>query len=122
MRTNEAIVVVRRRKNEILVVHRSPTNGGFWHLIAGGVEAGETPEEAAVRELFEETKLKTSVRSLDFSFTHHEIHVDAFVADAPVGWEPSLDWEHDKYLWCGRADAIKLLYWPEPRQIVELLP
>jgi 8-oxo-dGTP diphosphatase len=121
MRTNEVIVAVRRR-NEILVVHRSPTNGGFWHLIAGGVEAGETDEEAAVRELFEETRLETSVRSLDFSFTHHEIHVEAFVADAPAGWEPVLDWEHDQYIWCSRGHAVKLLYWPEPRQIVELLP
>jgi len=32
-----------------------------------------------------------------------------------------LDSEHDKYIWCGRGHATKLLYWPEPRQIVELL-
>jgi len=121
MRTNEVIIAVRRR-NEILVVHRSPTNGGFWHLIAGGVEAGETNEEAAVRELFEETRLRTTVRPLDFSFEHHGIHVEAFVADAPAGWEPVLDWEHDQYIWCSRGHAIKLLYWPEPRELVELLP
>jgi len=121
MRTNEVIVAVRRR-SEILVVHRSPTNGGFWHLISGGVEAGETDEDAAVRELFEETQLETSVRSLDFSYTHHGIHVEAFVADAPAGWEPTLDWEHDKYIWCGPGPATKLLYWPEPRAIVGMLP
>jgi 8-oxo-dGTP pyrophosphatase MutT (NUDIX family) len=119
-RTNEVVVAVRRG-NEILLVHRSPSNGGFWHLVSGGVEEGEADDEAAVRELFEETQLETSVESLDFSFEHHGIHVEAFVADAPAGWEPVLDWEHDKYLWCSRVSAIKLLYWPEPRQIVELL-
>jgi 8-oxo-dGTP pyrophosphatase MutT (NUDIX family) len=121
MRTNEVVIAVRRR-TEVLVVHRSPTNGGFWHLIAGGVEGGETDEEAAVRELFEETRLETSVRSLGFSFEHHGIHVESFVADAPADWEPVLDWEHDEYIWCSRVHATKLLYWPEPRQIIELLP
>jgi len=33
-----------------------------------------------------------------------------------------LDWEHDDYRWCSRAEAVELLYWPEPRNIVELLP
>jgi 8-oxo-dGTP pyrophosphatase MutT (NUDIX family) len=121
MNTNEAIIAVRRG-NEILVVHRSPTNGGFWHLVAGGVGEGESAAAAAERELFEKTRLKTSVRPLDFSFTHHEIRVDAFVADAPAGWTPLLNWEHDKYLWCSPGHAVRLLYWPEPRQIVELLP
>jgi 8-oxo-dGTP pyrophosphatase MutT (NUDIX family) len=121
MRTHEVIVAVLRGKL-ILVVHRSPNNGGFWHLIAGGVEAGETSADAAIRELFEETGLRTGVRPLDYSFTHHGIHVDAFIAEAPADWEPVLDWEHDEYLWCSSGHAIKLLYWPEPREIVELLP
>ena len=120
MTTNEVIVAVRRR-DLTLIVHRSPTNGGIWHLVAGGVEADETAEDGAARALFEITQLKTSVRPLNFSFTHHGINVEAFVADAPAGWEPVLDSEHDKYIWCGRGHATKLLYWPEPRQIVELL-
>src|SRR5207237_2159457 len=106
----------------ILVVHRSPTNGGFWHLVSGGVEGGETAEDAAVRELFQATRLKASVSTLDFSFSHHGIEVEAFVADAPPGWEPVLDRQHDQYLWCSRGYASKLLYWPEPRAIVEKLP
>ncbi|MDX6480206.1 MAG: lipoyl(octanoyl) transferase [Gaiellaceae bacterium] len=121
MSPNEVIVAVRRR-NEILVVHRSPGNGGFWHLIAGPVEEGETPEEAAVRALSEIAKLSTTVAPLDFSFTHHEIQVDAFVADAPAGWEPALGRGHDQYIWCSPGYALKLLYWPEPREIVEMLP
>lgn len=121
MRTNEAIVAVRRGE-DILVVHRSPGNGGYWHLVSGGVEAGETDAEAAVRELFEETRLETSVHALDYSFTHDGIHVEAFVADAPSGWEPVLDWEHDEYRWLSREAAVDLLYWPEPREIVRMLP
>ena len=121
MRTREAIVAVRRGA-EILVVHRSPQNHPCWHLVSGGAEAGETDAEAAVRELFEETRLEATVRPLNFSFVHNGIHVEAFIAEAPAGWEPSLDWEHDDYRWCSRAEAVELLYWPEPREIVGMLP
>ena len=49
------------------------------------------------------------------------IHVECFVAEAPPGWEPELDWEHDAYRWCLVAEAIELLYWPEPREVLEEL-
>jgi dATP pyrophosphohydrolase len=121
MRTHEAIVAVRRG-HDLLVVHRSPENGGYWHLVSGGVEEGESDTEAARRELMEETQLRTTVEALGFEFFHDEIHVEAFVDDAPAGWEPVLDWEHDEYRWCNREQAIELLYWPEPRAIVGMLP
>ena len=52
-----AIFVTRRGRSEVLIAHRSPPQGAYWHTIAGGIEAGETPLEAAVRELAEETGL-----------------------------------------------------------------
>ena len=121
MRTREAIVAVRRGE-EILVVHRSPQNGNYWHLVSGGVEAGETDAEAATRELMEETQLAATVVPLGFEFFHDGIHVEAFFCDAPDGWEPVLDWEHDEYRWYSRAEAVERLYWPEPRAIVGMLP
>lgn len=50
------IVPLRREANEwtvLLVFHRK----GFWGLPKGHGEAGETPQQSAVRELFEETGL-----------------------------------------------------------------
>ncbi|MBV8481017.1 MAG: hypothetical protein JOY72_12030 [Actinobacteria bacterium] len=49
------------------------------------------------------------------------MHVEAFAADAPAGWEPTLDWEHDDYRWVTRAEAAELLYWPEPRELVTVI-
>jgi 8-oxo-dGTP pyrophosphatase MutT (NUDIX family) len=121
MRTSEAIVAVRRG-DEILVVHRSPEDGGYWHLVSGGIEAGETAAEAAVRELFEETQLEATVEPLGFAFSYEQIRVEAFVTEAPAGWEPVLDGEHDGYRWVSAAEAVELLYWPEPREIVGMLP
>jgi 8-oxo-dGTP pyrophosphatase MutT (NUDIX family) len=117
LRTREVIIFVRRG-DEVLAVHRSPENGGYWHSVAGGVEDGESYPEAAVRELQEETGLLTDVAPLDHTFTYEGIRVESFVADAPGGWEPTLDWEHDEYRWCTRREAAELMYWPEPSEIV----
>ncbi len=41
----------------LMVQHREPTRS-YWTLPGGGLEAGETPAEAAVREVREETDLR----------------------------------------------------------------
>ena len=40
-----------------LLLRRCADHGGFWHPVSGGVEAGETPEQAVRREVLEETGL-----------------------------------------------------------------
>jgi dihydroneopterin triphosphate diphosphatase len=120
VRTQEVIVFVRRGE-QVLAVHRSPDNGAYWHSVAGGVEEGETYAEAAVRELREETGLDAGVEPLEHTFAYNGIRVESFVAVAPAGWEPTLDWEHDDYRWCSPEEAATLLYWPEPREIVGTL-
>ena len=121
MRTQEVLIVVRRG-DDFLVVHRSPKNDAYWHQIAGGVEAGETFAEAAVRELREETGLEAAVRPLDAPFHYESVHVEAFIVDVPPDWEPTLDWEHDEYRWLPREEAAELLFWPEPAALLRSLP
>jgi dATP pyrophosphohydrolase len=121
VRTQEVLIVVRRGE-EFLVVHRSPENDAYWHQIAGGVEEGETFAEAAVRELREETGLETELEHLDAPFKYEEVHVESFLAQAPPDWEPTLDWEHDEYRWLPREEAAALLYWPEPAALLRSLP
>jgi len=116
-RASEVLIVVRRG-GEYLAVHRSPENGAYWHQIAGGVEDGETPAAAALRELREETGLDVEPKPTGESFDYLEMHVDCFVADAPAGWEPQLDWEHDGYRWLSASDAADLMRWPEPSAVL----
>ena len=62
------MIVFVRRGDEVLAVHRSPDQGGYWHSVAGGVEEGESYADAAVRELEEETGLVADVASLERTF------------------------------------------------------
>ena len=53
-----------RRGNTILVIRRSPSDTflpGAWDLPGGGLERDERPEEGIVREVLEETGLRTRV-------------------------------------------------------------
>jgi dATP pyrophosphohydrolase len=126
------VLIHVRRGDEFLCAHRAPDHGGYWHTIAGGVEPGEEPHAAAVRELREETGHEAAELEPigDFAYVREEweaqpglrVHVSAFLVDVPPGWEPELDHEHDDYRWCSREEAAELLFWPEPAQLLRALP
>jgi 8-oxo-dGTP pyrophosphatase MutT (NUDIX family) len=135
MRGPHEVVVVVRRGGWFLVLRRVPERLGYWNLVAGGVEPGETPAEAARRELREETGLDTEVRELPVQLSYsllddppevraryapgiETITVHAFVVDAPLEWDPVLDEEHDAHRWCDEEEAVSLFPYETPRDAV----
>jgi dihydroneopterin triphosphate diphosphatase len=123
MRTREEVVlVVYRPGPEYLVLLRSPESHGYWHLVAGGIEVGEEPDAAALRELEEETALARPVRfapiPLELGYTDARtgavITVHPYSVEAVPGWEPTLNEEHVEYRWCSEEEAEELLEYPEP--------
>lgn len=52
------VVVIDAAGAVLLVQEGKPGSRGLWHFPAGGVEEGENPQDAAVREAWEETGLR----------------------------------------------------------------
>ena len=50
-------VIVCTKENEVLLVRHTYVSG--WHLPGGGVERGETTCDAAIKELIQETNVKS---------------------------------------------------------------
>ena len=133
--------VTRKGAGEVLLLHRSPQHGGYWHVVAGGVEEGETAPGAAAREHREERGVASErgpgaagVESAARPPKQRpgppgrhdsevaEVAVTCFRVSAPHGWEPELDWEHDRHRWCPPEEASDLLRWPgTARALRELL-
>jgi len=58
--------VVVLRDNEILLARHVKNNRSFWVLPGGSIEAGESPEDAARREMCEETGFAIRIERLLF--------------------------------------------------------
>lgn len=54
----------------------APERGTWWITPGGGLDAGETHAEGAVRELFEETGLRLEVSALGEPVLHREVGFD----------------------------------------------
>lgn len=67
------LVVVHTVNLEVLLLERAD-HPGYWQSVTGSLEAGESPREAAMRELGEETGLKQG-QLLDWNLaTEYEIY------------------------------------------------
>lgn len=137
MRTPWEAAVFVYRGDQMLILRRTGEN--YWHVVAGVVEHGEQFAEAAARELREESGLDVGDRLIDlerpltyaltpefrerygFPPDQQEVTTYNFAAEAPPGWEPVLNEEHDTYRWCDFDEAMATLYWPSAREIARVL-
>jgi 8-oxo-dGTP diphosphatase len=78
--------VVRDDRGRLLLVQRgNHPNRGSWSLPGGRVEPGETPEQAAAREVLEETGLRIRVGPLLLETTIGNYRIHDFAAEVVDG-------------------------------------
>ena len=66
-------IVVLNKENKVFVAKRIDNKKNFWQMPQGGVDKGEDLYEAAIRELNEETSIKsvTLIKKIDSLLTYH---------------------------------------------------
>jgi 8-oxo-dGTP pyrophosphatase MutT (NUDIX family) len=124
----EAIIFRRNDKRiEYLLLKRLPQKNGFWQPVTGGVEEGETREEALHREIREETGVKNTVAVIEslyyFEFSDPNPNQE-YVYGVEVSPSEQIVFdrkEHSEYRWCSFQDALRLLHWKENKVAVRKL-
>ena len=52
-------IAVLNKENKLFVAKRIDNHNNYWQMPQGGMDPGETHHEAAIRELYEETSIKS---------------------------------------------------------------
>lgn len=100
---------------------------GSWEMVHGSIKAGERPEAAAVRELFEETGLRPlrlyTVTVNAFYLAGRDIQAAlvfaAVCGDGGAPAPPVLGAEHVDASWHSLAAARRRATWPREREVFD---
>jgi len=110
-------------ETQVLLMRRTGTLAGTWCHVAGGIEAGESAWQTAVRETREETGLTlSSLWSADVLEQFYEVDkecitvVPVFVGFVPPDAQVFLNSEHDAFQWLPFDEAAKLYSFPGQRK------
>ena len=124
MKIIHVAAAVIRKDGRIFVTRRGygPWKG-WWEFPGGKIEAGETPQEALVREIREEldTGIAVEEKVTDIEYDYPEFHLsmECFFCRIVSG-EPVLK-EHDSARWVLPEEMSDFRWLPADKGIIDLL-
>jgi len=101
---------------------------GLWCFPKGKLSGEETVEEAALREIEEETGLKCTIgpHIIDIEYSYYWPHDDVnyekkvvYFLAFPEEGELELEETFDEYRWCTLEECLKLLYYENDKAVIE---
>jgi 8-oxo-dGTP pyrophosphatase MutT (NUDIX family)/uncharacterized membrane protein len=117
--------VIFREKNGVIqyLLVEASNNPDEWVLPKGHIEPGESPQNAAVREVWEETgcwaRVEQWIEDVHFSSGDETVNARFFrmklLVDQDKKWPP----ENRKHEWLSLAEALARASHPETRQLLE---
>jgi 8-oxo-dGTP pyrophosphatase MutT (NUDIX family) len=114
-----AVVAIRRASGPEFLIVRASRAPFEWVLPKGHIEAGETPEEAARREVREESGVDAEIVHLlgddSFEVNGKTIHVRFFLMRFLNQGAAS---ERREIKWCSPAEAERLMPFENAREVV----
>jgi dATP pyrophosphohydrolase len=133
-----SLVLIYRDDFKVLLMERADKKG-FWQSVTGSLEENETPRDAALREVLEETGIDSTQYHLEDwelshvyeiyahwryryapNITHNREHIFALKVPASIPIQLSAD-EHVQYLWVDWRDALdKVFSWTNVEAIKKL--
>ena len=126
MRLKALVWIVRPGKGaspEVLLLERPGRRGGGEHPVTGKADKGESPQECAEREAYEETGLKGDL--VDLSMSHRykgkkdDFEEHAFLLKVERRSEPELSSEHIGFRWGTPDEARAAVHWKAHKEALE---
>lgn len=120
-------VLYKRERNKLIVVLIVTKDGTVYSLPKGLIEKGEKPEEAALREIEEETGCKGRIEGFLgkveywYVINNQRIHkfVYYYLVEYISGNTKYHDWEVEKAEWFEIEEAIKRVSFKNEREIIQ---
>ena len=118
----DCVGIICFRGEDVLLIQRGTApRKGEWSIPGGRIEEGESQEEAALRELFEETSItaklgpKIAIIPAQFEGFHYTLH--DYVAEWSQG-EPKAGDDAAKACFVPVKDISTLKMWPKTEQVI----
>jgi dATP pyrophosphohydrolase len=133
-----SLILIYSEDFKVLLMERADKKA-FWQSVTGSLEDNETPKDAAIREVFEETGIDTSQYQLEDwnlshiyeiyahwryryapNVTHNQEHIFGLKVPITIPIQLSKD-EHVQYLWVDWREAMdKVFSWTNIEAIKKL--
>ncbi len=123
---HQIVVGVCRNEDDLLLISKRPEDkmlGGLWEFPGGKVEAGETFEEALIREFEEETGLsilvENKITEIKHAYSHFKITLHAFYCRSNGSMPISKEGQELK--WISRSELFDYPFPKANRKLTEII-